>query len=245
MKVDGILISDSHGAYVDPRVWRLCKRFISRHKPSLRIHLGDWLDYPGLRRGASDEDPEFTVAQDLSSGAELMEAYCPTHLLLGNHDWRALRKARALGARIDLSGNKFRRTKDVAGTSMEAHGVLAAINTMEKCLRKVPVWDYSVREGVVPNVVPGWNLLHGYASGISGLRRMVSIFGNLICGHLHAGERVVFERWPHGEVGQCCPMLCRHGMEYERAKPRTLAHEQGWLFYYRERGKTIVRAEIV
>lgn len=224
-----MIVSDTHGAMCDIQACKRAIEFKRDFKPQIRAHLGDFLDCPSLRRGATDDDCEVSIADDLNAAAEFFALYKPTLVLFGNHDQRLIRKAAALGAQVEQT-DKLRKRVGIKAKDPASFGLETAVDRIEAMLRGIRTMPYSARTGVVSDVIPGWNLLHGYASGINGVRAMATVYGNVICGHLHHGERVPAPHWPKPAIGMCCPCLAKLEMEWSRHQMGMLRQENGWIY---------------
>ena len=60
-----VIVGDSHGDMVDPCVLKAFRKFMGMWKPSIRVHLGDLFDLRNLRRGASQEDQNDDLRDDI------------------------------------------------------------------------------------------------------------------------------------------------------------------------------------
>lgn len=236
-----MIVSDTHGAMCDVQACKRAIEFANDYKPSIRVHLGDFVDFPTMRRGATDDDAEVSIADDLAAAAEFFTLYRPTVVLFGNHDQRLIRKAASLGAQVEQT-DKLRKRVGVKAKDPASFGLETAVDRIEAMLRGVRTMPYSARDGVVGDVIPGWNLLHGYASGIHAVYKLASVYDNLICGHLHYGLRIPVPKWPRRVVGMCCPCLARLEMEWNRHQSGNLRQEHGYIFGEVGRGEPRIEA---
>ncbi len=231
-----MIVADSHGAYIDAAARDAAIRWRRKHNPETVVHLGDFLDFPTLRRGSSGDDAEFTIADDFNAAADYFKHLRPTDVLFGNHDHRVIRKARAIGMDVELT-DKLRSSRNTNKKDLEAFGIVSACERLMELLRPVRTYQWSAISGIVTTVLPGWRLLHGYAAGINAVRKMAGVYSSLICGHLHRYERITAERWPDPAVGVCCPAQCVREMEWNRGLIGLLRHERGFLHGVIRNGK--------
>lgn len=79
-----IVAADNHGGLVSHSSKKVLLAFCETWKPSYRIHLGDLWDFSSLRRGASQEEKAFGIADDYVEGLNFLDEYKPNFLTLGN-----------------------------------------------------------------------------------------------------------------------------------------------------------------
>lgn len=82
-------IGCTHGDLIHDQSMADALEFRRRFAPQVRFHLGDVVDTACFRSGAAGTPDECrSPRNDMSAAEGLLDAYEPTHLAWGNHDWR-------------------------------------------------------------------------------------------------------------------------------------------------------------
>lgn len=73
----------------DPEMLKQVLAFKKAYKPEIRFELGDVIDTAAFRSGArGTKDEARPIGPDFYASRRWLEAFQPTHLAFGNHDWR-------------------------------------------------------------------------------------------------------------------------------------------------------------
>jgi len=83
-----VAFGDNHGDMVDKDSMDALLTFIKDFKPTVRIHLGDNIDFRAIRKGASNKEADESVKADLQAGCDFLLATRPTVWHFGNHENR-------------------------------------------------------------------------------------------------------------------------------------------------------------
>lgn len=163
-----IYVADNHGDLSCPETEKIIKDFVKTWKPKWRVHLGDVWDFRALRKKACAEERATGITFDYNCGLQFLDWFKPTHLLLGNHDFRLWRAA-----------DEF------------SEGVLADLcrkqaNEAEDALRKRRIeWrQYHVRN-FLQLPMGGPKFLHGYRSTMYPAKAHFENWGPCVVGHVH------------------------------------------------------------
>ena len=209
------IASDNHGDMGDPVAIKAFLNFCDEFKPKIRIHLGDAIDYRGIRRGASPEDKYESMQADYDDGTQFLRDYGANVWLWGNHDDRPnLMAENTNGVMRDYAA---RINQDMLDFAKD-----------QKC----QVLPYDVAKGVyeLGKVNSGGvRCVHGTSAGIHALRAEVAAYHRVIHGHVHTRAHTVGSTYDPSE-GYTCPCLCRLDMTYSKAWKASLRHCHGWLF---------------
>lgn len=204
-------IADTHGDQLDREAWSVQQHFAASWKPDLRLHLGDVFDFRWLRRGASDAEKAEDVAADIEVGLEVLETWKPHVVLWGNHDarlWRALEESHSDGA--------LRRS------------LRMIIEQIDAACVGVTCIPYNKRDGVYQ--VGNTLALHGYASGVNAPRKMASVYGSCLFGHLHRVAAADDESHAGRRVAYSVGCACKLEMPYNAAQIGTLKQAHGFAY---------------
>src|SRR6478609_621792 len=102
-----IVVSDVHGDKQDHVATDAALAFTADFKPEIRVIAGDLWDFGAIRKGASPEEQAESMASDYEAGRtfamKFFKGGAVNHLMLGNHDFRAIELAHSNDAvRADL-----------------------------------------------------------------------------------------------------------------------------------------------
>ena len=216
-------VFDTHGKNQDDDAVSAALAFRRHWKPEIRIHGGDIVDLPWLRDGASPSDRAKDIAPDLDAGFRFGREYGPTHLLLGNHEYRAWRDAE------HPEGERRATTKMVRDALQVAAG-------------DARIYPYDKKLGVM-RLGGDHVVIHGNLCGDSATRRTALVYGNVLFGHLHRIERATVPALVP-RTGYCCGCLCRLDMSYTAGDPGALGWQHGFAYGFIRHGKvTVFQAE--
>ena len=148
-----IVVSCSHGLAADPIALDAVCKWIEIHRPTRRIHLGDFIDLSAFMGGAVDGvgDP---LKPDIDSGLEFLKRMNATDIMAGNHEHRCWRD---LYSHNQLRAEAARATIEQIETTALKRGPGYGRNIWERLF-----WPYSQnRHGPGPDVRPivghfGW-----------------------------------------------------------------------------------------
>jgi len=182
--------------------------------------MGDVYDLRYLRGKASEDDHMDQQAQaDLDAGDAFLSEFRPTTWLLGNHDWRAVKAMESPSPLKRMAG------QDIYGHMTDAAG---------KDCRIIP---YNKRAGV--HRLGDVKFLHGYSTGIGGVRKHALIYGRCVIGHLHVVESVTVERLD-APTCWCIGTLSRLELGYNEQHIGTLRQGHGFAYGTVVGGRTSV-----
>lgn len=208
-----VICGDSHGEEEDRKASAAFLGFCDDFKPSLRIHLGDAIDFKALRRGASVEDQSASMQADFDSGMSFLRDMKADIWLWGNHDKRPLDAAKATAAVTREHANKIVESMTTQAAEMGCQiipwGVRKGVYELGK-----------VRAG-------GYRVIHGYRHGVNALIAEVKTYGRVIHGHVHCRGSFVGSTFDDTE-GHTIACLCDLDMDYAASNETSLRQEHGW-----------------
>jgi predicted phosphodiesterase len=197
--------------------------FIGRWRPQLRIHTGDCFDFGAWRRGATPDEQEESITDDLKHGNYfLRKVLKPTIFMQGNHDIRA--EEQMLSRNGDRRDNAMRAVQSYTDT-------LAEIGCKE-------FHRYSVKgkdsEGVNRFRVGKLTGTHGFKAGVAATRETARTLGRpgdvVIHGHTHDFSLCTIEHLEAAIVGvsaMCCMDINK--ADYALRRLATTKWCNGWL----------------
>lgn len=208
----------SHGKFIDPLARDAVVRFRERYKPAYCIHLGDFIDTTSFRagaRGTGDESED--IDDDLDAGLDFLKALRPTHLTLGNHDWRVWKHLEDRNAQVRKAA------KDVVA-SIEATTKWLKCETYEYR----GVWSYTERDAILQ--IGNYKFAHGSFYGENATRDYAERFGNVVHAHTHRAAMAKGRRSDSPTAyGSGCLMLPT-GADYAMTRAATLAWSMGIIY---------------
>ena len=219
-----IAAGDNHGHHVCKETEEALAVHIGRWKPTVRIMLGDCFDFGAWRRGASPEDQEEGINDDLKHGNHfLRKVLKPTIFMQGNHDIRA--EEQMLSRNGDRADNARRAVESYTDS-------LQAIGCKE-------IHRYSVKGKTDKDVnrfrVGKLTGTHGFKSGVSATRETARTLGRpgdvVIHGHTHDFALCTIEHLESnivGVSGMC--LMDINKAEYSHRRLATTKWCNGWLF---------------
>ena len=178
---------------------------------------GDLFDFRGLRKKADKAEQAESLSDDVACGIEFLSK------------WMA-----GKGTKVWLRGNHCQRLWDVAeseaGDGLKRDAARKGVEELDDLCKeyRIKTYPYSKRTGL--HREGKLCFLHGYAAGVSALRKTLQSYGeNIIMGHTHTIQSVSVEGLTpkQGWVAGC---LCQLDYEYNRSMLGTLNHENGWVY---------------
>ena len=218
-----VAAGDNHGQLVCEETQDALASFIGRWKPQLRIHTGDCFDFGAWRRGATPDEQEEGITDDLKHGNYfLRKVLKPTIFMQGNHDIRA--EEQVLSRNGDRRDNAMRAVQSYTDT-------LAEIGCKE-------FHRYSVKgkdsEGVNRFRVGKLTGTHGFKAGVAATRETARTLGRpgdvVIHGHTHDFSLCTIEHLEAAIVGvsaMCCMDINK--ADYALRRLATTKWCNGWL----------------
>jgi predicted phosphodiesterase len=219
-----VAAGDNHGHLVDGETQDALADFIwKRWKPTLRIHLGDCFDFGAWRRGATPDEQEEGITEDLKAGNHfLRKVLKPTIFMQGNHDIRAEEQMQ--------SRNGDRRENAM-------HAVQSYTDTLKDIGCK-EFHRYAVKgkneESVNRFRVGKLTGTHGFKTGVAGTRETARTLGRpgdvVIHGHTHDFALCTIEHLEAsivGVSGMCCMDIDK--ADYALRRLATTKWVNGWL----------------
>ncbi len=219
----GLALGCSHGGLADPSALAAVLRFKQQWKPSLTIHLGDFVDMAAFRSGAKGSaDEAESIEDDWRAGVNFLERLEPQQLHIGNHEDRVYRLQQSPNAIVSLAAS---------------HCVNAIHDTAK-----------TLKASVVPyDIETGWRQYgdtkfgHGWMFNMAAIRDHAEyVGGNCVIAHLHrvGQERA---RTLGGGTGYCTGMLAdKTRMAYAKHQKSKAGWSQGWVFFEYCPDETIV-----
>jgi hypothetical protein len=208
-----IVAADNHGGLVSHLAKKVLLAFCETWKPSYRIHLGDLWDFSPLRRGASQEEKAFGIADDYVEGLNFLDEYKPNFLTLGNHDDRIYQYA----------------THCADGMLRERCEELVVASEKEFKRRKIIYCEYKVTKFLrLPEGGP--KLIHGFRSTVSPAKAHYDNWGECLHGHCHTKDEHTAR---HVEGGKAFSVACMADLDkltYSDRQPAKLGHRNGFLY---------------
>ena len=208
-----VACGDSHGNLVCEKTKRKFLDFVAEWKPHYRIHLGDFVDAPSLRKGCSIEESSLGISNDFQAGIEFIREYRPNYLTLGNHDDRIW----------------LHSTHCANGILREHCAELAEAAEQEFRKLKIQWVPYHVSRYLqMPEGGP--KLLHGFLAGMNPAKAHFERFGSCLFGHVHAPSSYIAK---HIDQGQAYALGCMADigqMDYAKKFPNMLGWRRGWIY---------------
>jgi gamma-glutamylcyclotransferase (GGCT)/AIG2-like uncharacterized protein YtfP len=207
-----VYVTDTHGPLIDKEGRDLLLKFVKDHRPDYRWHGGDVFDFAQIRKGASEEEKEHSLSEDLKAGIEFLNRFEPHVVTWGNHDVRL----------DDLAEH---------GSSRAIYDLARMLKAkVEKKVRDLGITDYpyDVRDGW-HRYTPTRRIGHGYKSTMYPAKAHHVCFGSTITGHVHSFDHHVPEHIDGGE-SYTCGSLSQIKQRFNRTHARRLKHRNGFFF---------------
>lgn len=226
---------DTHGKYIN---WDSAKAYLSHleaFKPDFRIHGGDAFDFEWGRTNASQYERCGAVLEDVEEGIKFLDLMRPTHITLGNHDDRIFNFIRHTAQNeeyrksCELSGDTYQRNCR-ATSNLEELGAELILKKVTDCFKRNNTTQIQYKRGVGLKIGKQW-FAHGFFMGDGAVKNMINTYkGNVFFGHLHCFDQYTMANIDQ-DVGQCVGSLCDDAkMNYQRVQPRSIKHENGWVY---------------
>ena len=212
-------VTDIHGDLLCPAARKAALGFRDKFKPTVRIIGGDLFDMRALRKNASDEERQEGIAGDIEAGLKFLRDFQPTHLLLGNHDYRLIERAERCA---DGKLREYcRMLVDKITDACEDIGC--------------KLYPYDVDDGVLE--YGDYKIVHGYCHNMHSAHAAAMAYGNVIMGHVHQFQRSSPAR--HDRVtGWSCGMLADgRRTRYARTKQGFFRWQQGFMYGWNRENK--------
>ncbi len=150
-------IGCTHGHLINRALADQVLHFRQQFNPEIRIHLGDLIDTAAFRSGAEGTRDECEpIGPDRNAALEFLEAYEPTHITWGNHDWRLWELSQHPKAIVADAAGRLR--KDLEDTAAAMHAQTR---------------PYHIKEGWFDIGGVSWG--HGYMFNLYALRDHVEM----------------------------------------------------------------------
>lgn len=202
-----VVVGDNHGDHECRKASAVFFDFLKAWKPTVRIHNGDCWDFAALRKGATDDEKQASLGDDIAAGAEFMRRLRPTHVNFGNHDARI----------FDALDSKDGPLVDLAARF---------VDEIHECVGDAKLLHYGKRKVLVYGDT---TILHGVHSGASAAKQVALTYGKSIMNHVHRFDTATVPRLKD-TVGHTNGAMCELDQRYNRAQAGTLAQAQGWLY---------------
>lgn len=205
------IVSDVHGDMQDQQAVRAFHAFCNDYRPQKRILAGDLWDFRPLRKKADEHERAQTLQDDYKEGCEFFRAFAPQVFTLGNHDHRIYRIAETANGIV----------ADFAGAVVEQ---IEGMAERAKC----EILPYDKRRGVYS--LGKLNVMHGFFAGKFAAKQHAEHYGLCAFGHTHCVTEYNIPKYPHGQTAWNIGCLCNLDMEYDAARPGSMAQRHGWAY---------------
>ena len=209
-----MVVCDIHGHQLDETACNAAISFANHFKPEIRIIAGDLWDFSAIRKGASDDERQVSMADDFEQGANFAGKFFAggkeNSLMLGNHDVRV----------YDLMLSPDGVRKDLGRQMSNDIQALAKKN-------RAALIPYDSRTGVVK--IGHLNVVHGFHTGVGACASHSRIYGNVIFGHVHSIESFQTPGLKQQEA-RAIGCLCRLDQDYVNRKTGKLRWAHGWAY---------------
>jgi len=213
-------VGDSHGDMIDADVAKEFYKFLRSYQPHQIIMLGDAFDFRSIRKGASGQEEDESLVEDVKAGKEFIKR-------LGQHNLSAF-----------LYGNHEDRLSQIISShtnGMVKDYCMDLDNDIKNTLKSVgckSIYDYHAEDGV--HTLGKVKFVHGYTCGGKAVEEHAIHYadrgGALIMGHLHSIQQTNARRHG-GAVGFSGGCLCRkEDMGYAKNRLATSKWGHGWLY---------------
>lgn len=204
-----VIAADNHGDMLDSDTHKQLFSVIDAWKPDMRIHLGDVFNLDACRDGASPEERNVNLGEDIKSGLDFLEEFRPSVLTWGNHDYRIFKRTKSLSA-ID---------RDWAEMNIKK------IDAVTKKL-KIATYGWGVKQGVYE--IAGQKMVHGYSHGLTATTTMGRTYGRCVHAHNHTGD-IIWLPTIDGGFAQSIPSMCNNNdMSYQLGQIASFKHISGF-----------------
>jgi len=205
-------VSCSHGNHVDKVAAAAVCKFREAWKPSMVVHLGDFVDTAAFRSGAKGSSDESTpIGPDIDAGCKFLQELRPTMVITGNHEQRLYRLQDHHNAII----------------SDCAMSIVSRLQKQMKQLKAEYVENWSIRDY---RMVGNYKLMHGFTFSENAGRDMAESMGNVIFGHTHRPS-VSKGRRDDNPSGYCVGTLANiPNMDYASARRSTQSWAGGFVW---------------
>lgn len=201
----------SHGRFIDPVARQAVIDFRKQFNPHECIHLGDFIDTASFRAGAAGtHDESEDIDDDLLHGLTFLQELRPTHLTLGNHDWRLWKFKDANNAQVRKAARDC--IVSIEKTCKQLHCNIHPY---------LAVWGFTDPRSFVE--IGGYRYAHGSFYGEHATRDYAEKFGNVVHAHTHRPAVATGRR---GDFSIAfCPgaLMNAPSAEYANARAVTLA----------------------
>ena len=207
--------SCSHGSFVNHAVTDELLAFKRDFAPHFTMHLGDFFDTTAFMGRAGRHEQGQSVLVDCAEGLAFIKALEPTHVFVGNHDYRLWKELRSNNG------------KDVAAATLVMDRLKASVAIAGAEL--VPYSGAMDASGWrrIGNVVFG----HGVMYNEGCARDHAEAFGmTTVFGHTHKLIRQpgrTMRRTEGLSVGCLCD---KSAMDYASGRRATMSWDNGWLY---------------
>lgn len=212
-----IFLTDTHGQLRDEETIEAAREFAQWFKPHHLIGGGDFWDLRCLRSGASEEDQNFPLEEDLKCAEDTFDRFFGSY---------------AKATKTYMGGNHDRPRVERLLTSPRA-AVRELAGRLDDDMRSVVKrfcdkgYPYDKRNGIFS--VEGFNFMHGYGGGIHVARKHAISYGHCMLGHVHAFSSHTLEDLTQStaySVGCACAI----DQGYNAAQIGTLRQENGFAY---------------
>lgn len=203
-----IYASDLHGDQANQEAVNKLLEVSALIKPKIKVFGGDLFDFRAWRKGASIEDKCGNMQSDWQSGVQFIKLWRPTHLLLGNHDWRLYEKREDINADVSMLATQL-------------------VDQLQQVCKKIDckIIPYGIEHRLQFGKLA---MLHGVNHGTNGLHSTAMNFGHVVMGHIHSVGVAPTTRSDRA-VGYSAGCLCNPVMEYNQRQVATFRHTNGFI----------------
>lgn len=210
-----MIIADTHGSLVDKNWKKKALKFKNDFVPDHVIHLGDYTDATALRVGASREEQEVPLWNDVVDGVNLLEEFECTMVMDGNHDDRIMQRAESI-SKMPLNEYCRKIVRDL-------------IEPTFKDLR-IPRIPYNAASGIRPVGKSRLLACHGFHTNMHAAKCHAEIYNDVIFGHCHTFQRYTARGWPNPKIGIAIGCGGPLRPEYASRSTSQLRWARGWAY---------------
>jgi len=212
-----LAVSCSHAKYVDSEAWATVLKFKEKFKPTMTLHLGDFIDLTALLgNGSGSGSHGEEITPDVDTGLQHLRELRPNVVLAGNHEdraWKLLDSKRA-----DTAYAAFKIVEGIEKTCKDIKARFLPYDGIEQLYRVADI-----------------GFTHGTCYGESATRDMAEEYCDadmkrIVFGHTHK-TAIASARTKNGGTGYNIGTLTRrNALGYAKTRRSTFAWTQAFLW---------------
>jgi len=205
----------SHGTFINRAVADELLAFKRDFKPDFTLHLGDFLDTTAFLRSAGAQERGESIVEDCREGIDFLKELEPTHVFIGNHDFRLYKELKSNSAKDNTAAlyvlDRLKAACSIIGCELVPYtGTLSTLGWRK-----------------IGNVVFGHGVMYNESAG----RDHAEMFGTTtVFAHTHKMIRQPGRTMARTE-GLSVGCLCdKPAMTYAAGRRSTAAWDNGWMY---------------